>query len=100
MPLAAFGDGADREDIGIAGTGGLEIDKLGGRLAIESRLSVRHTRDRGDAARQRRCCPGGDRLVLLASRLTEVDMHVDQSGADDFVLGINRVIGLRPGLRP
>ena len=84
LPLPALGDGADGKDVGVAGPLGLEIDELGRRLAVEGRLGVRHARHRGDAAGQGRRRAGGDGLVLLAARLAQMDVHVDQAGADDL----------------
>src|SRR5207302_9100763 len=86
--LAALGDGADGEDVGVAGPLRLEVDELGGRLAVEGRLGVGHAGDRGDAAGEGGGGAGGDGLVLLAAGLAEVDVHVDQAGADDLAGGV------------
>ena len=88
LALAALGDGADGKDVGVAGALGLEEDELGGGLAVEGRLGVGHAGDRRDAAGQRRRGAGGDGLVLLAARLAQVDVHVDQAGADDLARGV------------
>ena len=64
------------------------------------RLGVGHAGDRGDAAGQRRRGAGGDRLVLLAARLAQVDVHVDQAGADDLAGGVDGAVGVQPRLRP
>ena len=69
LALASLGDGADGEDVGVAGAAGLKVDELGGRLTIESRLGVGHAGYRRDAAGQGRRCPGGNRLILLTPRL-------------------------------
>ena len=78
---------------------GLQIDELGGRLAVDGRLGVGHARDAGDAARQCRGRAGGDGLVLLAARLAQVDVHVDQPRADDLAAGVDGAVGVqvRPG---
>ena len=89
VPCAALGDGADGKDVGVAGPLGLEVDELGRRLAVEGRLGVRHAGHRRDAAGQRRRRAGGDGLVLLAARLAQVDVHVDQAGADDLARGVD-----------
>ncbi len=87
--LAALGDGADGKDVGVAGPLGLQIDELGRRLAVEGRLGVGHAGHRRDAAGQRRRRAGGDGLVLLAARLAQVDVHVDQARADDLAGGVD-----------
>ena len=94
-PLPALGDGADGEDVGVAGALGLQVDELGRRLAVEGRLGVGHARHRRDAAGQGRRRAGGDGLVLLAARLAQVDVHVDQAGADDLARGVEGAVGLR-----
>ena len=71
------------------------IDELRGRLAVEGRLGVGHARDRRDAAGQGRRRAGGDGLVLLAARLAQVDVHVDQAGADDLAGGVEGPVGLQ-----
>ena len=51
---------------------------------------------RGEAAGQRRGRAGGDRLVLLAPRLAEMHVHVDQAGRDDLARGVDdRILTVR-----
>ena len=82
--LPALGDGADGKDVGVAGPLGLQVDELRRRLVVEGRLRVRHARHRRDAARQCRGGAGGDRLVFFAARFAQVNVHVDEPGADDL----------------
>ena len=61
----------------------MQVDELGRRLIVERRFRVRHAGDRRDAAGEDDADAGRDRLVLLLARLAEVDMHVDQAGANN-----------------
>ena len=97
---SALGEGADREDVGVAGPLRLEMDELGRRLAVDGRLRVRHTGHRRDAAGQRRGGAGGDGFVLFAARLAQVDVHVDQAGADDHPGRVDGAVGLDLWVRP
>ena len=87
------------KDIGVAGALGLQVDELGGGLAVDGRLGVGHAGHRRDAAGQRRGGAGGDGLVLLAARLAQVDVHVDQAGTDDLVGGVDGAVGVQVGPR-
>src|SRR6516225_10137000 len=100
LAVSALGDGADGKDVGVAGAFGLQIDELRRRLAVQRRLGVGHAGDGRDAAGQRRRRAGADRLVLLAARFAQVDVHVDQPRTDDLVGGVKGAIGLRRGMRP
>ena len=96
-PLRPLVMRADGEDVGVAGALGLEVDELGRRLAVDGRLGVGHARDAGHAAGQGGGGAGGDGLVLLAARLAEVDVHVDQPGADDLAGGVEGGVGAQVG---
>src|SRR5262249_39877869 len=100
LAFAALGDGTDGEDVGVAGALGLEVDELRGGLAVDGRLGVGHARHRREAAGQRRCGAGADRLVLLAARLAQVNVHVNESGADDLAGRIDGAVGLEAGVGP
>ncbi len=94
LALPALGDGADGEDIGVAGPASLQMDELGGRLAVQGRLGVGHAGHRRDAASDSGSRAGLDRLVFLAARFAQVDVHVDQSRADDQTSGVQDAIGM------
>ena len=95
LPLAVLGHRADREDVAVAGALGLLDDELGGHARVEGRLGVRHARDRRDAAGDGRGRAGGDGLVLLAARLAQVDVHVDEAGRDDQPGAVEGPVGGR-----
>src|SRR5262249_6655523 len=99
LALATLGDGADGEDIGVAGALGLEMNELRGSLRVDGRLGVGHARYRRDTAGQRRGGAGGDGLVLLAARLAQVDVHVDQARADDQAVRVERAVSAKVRLR-
>src|SRR5206468_5031808 len=69
-------------------------------LAVQRLFGVRHARHRRDPAGQRRGGAGRDRLVLLAPRLAQVDVHVDQARADDLARGVEGAVGPQVLLRP
>lgn len=96
-PLAALGDAAHGENVGVAGPLGLQVDELGGRLMIDGRLGVGHAGDGRDAAAHRRGRAGRDRLVFLAARLAQVHVHVDEARADDHSRGVDGAVGRRAG---
>ena len=75
------------------------VDELGRRLTVQGRLGVGHARHRRDAAGQRRRRAGADRLVLLAARLAQMDVHVDEAGTDDLARGVEGAVGLRRRVR-
>src|SRR5262249_28088965 len=47
---------------------------------------------------QRRGGAGGDRFVLFAPRLAQVDVQVDQARADDLPGGVEGLVGVQAGL--
>ena len=51
------------------------------RLVVGDRIGVRHGADGGESAGGRRARAGGDRLHVLAARLAQVAVHVDESRA-------------------
>ena len=44
--------------------------------------------------------PVADRLVLLAARFAQVDVHVDEPGTDDLARGVEGAVGLQCGCGP
>ena len=77
---------ADRIDAGEVRLGRLLDDELRDAGVVVDRIGVRHARDRGESAGDRRGRAAGDRLLVLLSRLAEVHVDVDQSGRDDPAL--------------
>ena len=70
------------------------MDELGGGLAVDGGFGVRHTRHGRDAAGQGGRRAGGDGFVFLAARLAQMDVHVDEAGADDHARGVDGAVGL------
>src|SRR5439155_12746757 len=97
--LASLGDGTDWEDVGMAGTSGLEVYEVGGGLAVERRFGIRHARHRGDTARECGCGSGSDGLVLLATRLPQMNVHVDQTRTDNLAARVEHTTRLQLGRR-
>ena len=87
--LAGAADGDGTGDVDVAQRGGAELQHLahdGG--AVDRRLGVRHGDDRGVAAERGGPRAGLDRLGLLAARLAQVGVQVDEAGADDAPAGV------------
>ena len=74
---------ADRIHARATRLGGLLQNELGDAGVIVHRLGVRHARDRGEPAGDRRCGSGRDRLLVLLARFAEVHVDVDQPGRHD-----------------
>src|SRR6476661_4284626 len=53
-----------------------------GSLIVSDRLRVRHRAHGGETADRRGACTSRDRLDVLASRLAQMAVHVDESGRD------------------
>src|SRR5262249_3487674 len=83
--------------VGVPGPLRLEVDELGGRLAVDGRLGVGHAGDARDPPRQGGRGAGGDGLVLLPAGLAQVDVHVDQSRADDLAGPVEGAVGVEVG---
>ena len=62
------------------------------RRRVDRRLGVGHAGDRREAAGQRGGGAGLDRLVLLAARLAQLRVHVDQARRDDLARGVDHVL--------
>ncbi len=84
LPFAVLADAGHDEHVAIVGPGGLVLDELDRGLRVDRRLGVGNAGDRRESAGQRRGRAGGDRFVLFAPRLAEVDVHVDQARRDDL----------------
>ena len=85
-------DRRDGQDIGQAGPAGLGQDPLGDLPPVVDGAGVGHGADRGEAAADGRPDAGEDRLLGLVARLSQVDVHVDESGDDDQAAGVDRPV--------
>ena len=75
-------DRADRVHARGVRLRGLRENEADGGLVVGDRIRVRHRAHRGEAACRRRSCAGRDRLHILAARLPQVAMHVDETRRD------------------
>lgn len=89
---AGLGDRADGVDL-AGGGAGLAADEFDLGVGVEGRDGVGHAGDGGEAARDRGRAAGLDGLAFLLAGLAEVDVHVDQAGADDSVFGVDGAVG-------
>ena len=78
LALAAFGDGADRENIDRGIAAGAFHDETRHRRAVVDRNRVRHAADGGESTRRR--CPGAalNRFGVLDARFPQVDVNIDK----------------------
>jgi len=89
LALHADGDAAGREDIY---TGRFErplAHECDGVGAVRGRIGVRHGQDAGETTRGRRARAAGNRLFLASTRLTQMDVHVDEAGCNDESLRVD-----------
>ena len=77
------GDGADGIDARATGALGLADDEADRRLIVRDRIGVRHRADRGESAGRRGARARGDRLDILAARLAQMAVHVDEARRHD-----------------
>ena len=75
-------DRADRMHARRGDATRLPDDEADRRLIVGDGLRVRHRADRGEAARGRRARARRDRLDILAARLAQMTVHVDESRRD------------------
>ena len=94
LALAALAHRAHGIDIGLASALALEHDKLGRGLAVDGGNRVGHAGHRGHSARQGGRGTRGDGFILLVAGLAQVDVNVDQAGADDQSAGVDDNLGL------
>ena len=95
--LEALGDRADRHDVDEPG-GAAEVEDPLGRLGgVGDRGGVGHGEHRGVAADRRGPRAGGDRLGVLAARLAQVGVQVDEPGQQDEAVGVD-ALGVRGGV--
>ena len=76
-------DGADGIHARAAGALGLTDDEADGRLIVRHGIGVGHGADGRESPRGGRTRAGGDGFDLLASRLPEMTVHVDEPRRDD-----------------
>jgi hypothetical protein len=88
LPRQPLRHRADRVDARPAGAPRLGDDVLGHRPVVVDRIGVGHAGDAGEAARRRRPRAALDRLLVLLPRLAQVDVDVDEAGADDAAGGV------------
>ncbi len=77
----------------------LGADELDDGHRVLRRLGVRHRHDRGEPAERRGARAGLDRLRLLASRLAQVHVEVDEPGRDDAAVRLEHVVGVADSAR-
>ena len=88
---AAFGDGADREDVDHRAAARPLHDVAGHGGAVVHRLGVGHAADGGEAAGRRGARAGLDGFGVLEARLAQVHVHVDEAGRHDQAGGIEHL---------
>ena len=79
---AILGDGSDGEDIDGCVLARAFNDVAGDSGVIVHRQRVGHAADGGEASRRRGARSGFDGLGMLDSRLSQMDVHVDEAGSD------------------
>jgi hypothetical protein len=92
LALAVLACAGDDEHVAGIGPRGLLMDELDRRLRVDRRLGVGDAGDAREPAGQGGPGAGLDRLVFLAARLPEVDVHVDQPRRDDQPAGVDRLV--------
>ena len=81
LAFLAARHGANRIHAREVGLGGLLQDVVGDAGVVVHRRRVRHARDGGEAAGDRRGGAGRHRFLVLLPRLAQVHVHVDQPRA-------------------
>ena len=93
----ALGDRADRHDVDQPGGAAEVEDALGGLGGVGDRVGVGHGEHGGVATDRRGPRAGGDRLDVLAARLAQVGVQVDEPGQQGQPVGIDP-LGVRGGV--
>ncbi len=90
-PLAAEADGdrADREDVAVPGLAAEPPDLLDDAGGVGDRVGVGHRVHGGEAAERGGARAGLDGLGVLAARLAQVGVQVDQAGQRDEPGGVD-----------
>src|SRR6266550_7818619 len=84
-------DGPDRIDPRRAGACRLTNDESDRRLIVGDGIGVRHRAHRGESASSGGTRSRRDRFHVLAPRLAQVAMHVDQPGRNDQSRAVERL---------
>src|SRR5581483_10297478 len=87
LALLTARDGPNRVHARESGGSRLLENELGHTRVVVDGYGVRHARDGGEPAGDGGKRPGGDRLLVLLSRLPQVHVHIDQTGDDDEPCG-------------
>ena len=83
------GDGADRVDVAVAALAAEPPDLLDDAGGVGDRVGVGHRVHGGEAAHRRRLGAGEHGLGVLAARLAQVGVEVDQTGQGDQARGVD-----------
>ena len=85
----ADGDGTDREDVAVTGLAAEPPDLLHDAGGVGDRVGVGHRVHGGEPAERRGLGAGVDGLGVLAPRLTQVGVQVDQPGQQDRAAAVD-----------
>ena len=95
----ALRDGADRIDPGRSGSGSLGQNETDAGRVVDHRIGVGHGAHGGESTGGRGPSSRGDGLLVLPSRLPEVDVDVDEAGSDEQTRRVDLLRPLR-GVEP
>ena len=95
LALETSTDRSDRIDASEATATRFTDDVLGHRAVVVYRIGIRHAGDRGESTRRRTSGSRPDRLFVLLTRLTQVDVDVDQPRGDHQAGGVDHLGSLR-----
>ena len=87
LAAPALGDATGDPHVARGPPAALE-DRRDHRRVVERRIGVRHADDGGASTERRRPGPALDGFGLLAARLAEVHLDVDEPGRDHAALGV------------
>ena len=87
----AHGDRADRVDVDQPDLLAAVPDVVGDDWAVGDRVGVGHREHRGIATQSRCRRAGFDVLGVLAARLAQVGVQVDEAGQQDLAGGVDHV---------
>ncbi|MNZ81531.1 hypothetical protein D3C78_1002020 [compost metagenome] len=93
----ALGQGADGEDLGVAGFLGTVEDQLGHRRGVQHRTGQGRAAEAGDAAAGGRQGFAGDIALAAVAGLAQGDVEVHQAGRGHQALGVYLLVALETG---